>query len=181
MRFIWFTSQYYANNPLSTQIKYLYESGIIQDIKAAKYMIKPTCIDSNGVERAATTLKVNLNLEKPEFESPEICLNVRMLSQIGNTTELAALLLHEHARHYGLEDTEPETGIHPLSEFYVKSLEHTEHMYFNTVKFDNFAYYYGADRYRQILTTKRSTYLNLKIEKLNGDCSHFLLNIRHLL
>jgi hypothetical protein len=170
LHFIWFVSKYDVNTPLTNQIKYLNNSGIFKDIIAAKYVIRPTCIDSDGIERAATTQKVNLNLEKPDFETPEICLNVRMLYQISNTAELAALILHEHARHYGLEDTILDTGIHPLSEFYVNNIDQILKYYpGRSVSFFNNFILIDTSTF---LKTPTSTRLNLTIEKLDGDCKY---------
>jgi hypothetical protein len=98
---------------IPNQIRDLINKGIIDDIKNAQYEFKQKCVDSENIERMASTLKVDLSFQKDPVR-PTICLNLRKLAeQNADPSELSGLLFHEHARHFGYEDTD-EDGFHPL-------------------------------------------------------------------
>ena len=100
----------------------LVDRGILEDFKEAPYVLKPSCVDELGIERSATTLKVDLSGEASP-ERPEICINIRRLAQEkASRASVVGLLVHEHARHFGEEDTN-EFGIHPLAEFITAKYE----------------------------------------------------------
>ena len=107
-----FTSQ----GKTSSQISDLIARGILEDFKHAPYVLRTACFDENGIERSASTSKVDLSNQSTPVR-PEICINVRKLAlEKANRANIIGLLAHEHSRHFGEEDTD-ELGLHPLAEF----------------------------------------------------------------
>ena len=63
----------------------------------------------------ASTLTMNIDLEGGP--RPAICIDLRRLAEDGTQTEsLVGLLMHEHARHFGQDDT-VNTVYHPIADF----------------------------------------------------------------
>lgn len=103
----------------SGQVRAMYDAGLLADIAQAPYELKPMCVDEQGIEKDASTLKVDLGRE-PNQPRPAICINMPKLARQGvMLKQLVALLLHEHARHFGLEDTN-SFGAHPIAAFVIK-------------------------------------------------------------
>jgi hypothetical protein len=99
-----------------TQLQTLVSKGLIEDIQKAEYQKSKKCVDESGVEKSASTLKVNL-IANPDQPHPAVCINMPKLAA-DNTSyeELVGLLFHEHARHFGIEDTDDD-GYQPFSDF----------------------------------------------------------------
>jgi hypothetical protein len=105
-----------AKGSLSATIKDLDHRGLREDISASKYELQAKCVDESGKERSASTLKTNVGND-PNAVHPPICINVRKLAlENAQSNELAGLLFHEHARHFGIDDT-GEFEIHPIAQF----------------------------------------------------------------
>lgn len=98
---------------IATQLQEMVRVGLIQDIENTIYRLSDGCY-SDGVLKSATTRKVNLATQ-PKIESPEICINVTQLATLGTREgEVIGLLMHEHSRHFGFEDTN-ELGVHQFA------------------------------------------------------------------
>jgi hypothetical protein len=95
-------------------IRRLLDSGFEEDIKHGQYDLKRACYEGK-VEKSASTDKVDRTRDK-SIPIPAICLNAHKLAlESAQEEDLVGLLAHEHARHFGLEDTD-ELGMHPLAE-----------------------------------------------------------------
>lgn len=116
-----------AQGKISAQMKELVSVGILEDIAitGAPYEFNTKC-DENGVERSASTTKVNL-VENPNQPRPVICINLRKLA-IENATEpeVVGVLAHEHVRHYGVEDAD-KFGYNPIGDFVAEKYDHLTH------------------------------------------------------
>ena len=97
-------------NALAQDIRKMVQDGLLENIEATVYRPSAKC-ELKGIEKSATTEKINL-FQNPKVALPEICLNIpKLISESASKAELVGLLLHEHSRHYGHEDTD-ELGIH---------------------------------------------------------------------
>lgn len=94
----------------------LVAKGLLNDIQQTEYQKLKKCVDDTGTEKSASTLKVDLSTN-PEQAHPAVCINLPKLAA-DNTSyaELVGLLFHEHARHFGIEDTD-DSGYQPFSDF----------------------------------------------------------------
>lgn len=100
-------------NEAGLQIISMAENGLIEDIQKSRYVLKKYC-EEDGVEKSASTQKINLALD-PSQEHPDICINVmKLATESAQLKEIMGALMHEHARHFGLEDTD-ELGMHPTA------------------------------------------------------------------
>lgn len=100
-------------NALLNQLNKMLQAGLIRNIESTIYRPSSHC-EVDGVVKSASTGKINL-YQNPNLTLPEICLNIPKLTYESPTEgELLGLLLHEHSRHYGYEDTD-EIGVHPFA------------------------------------------------------------------
>ena len=101
---------------LHAQIKDILKKGLIEDIEKSEINLSSDCRDEFNIERSASTLKVNIS-NQANVGHPDICVNTRKLAaENASFAEILGLLLHEHARHFGLEDT-TDGDFHPLADF----------------------------------------------------------------
>lgn len=120
----------------AAQILEMARHGLIEDIQDSFYDLKDRCEvqepkktadgrimrAKNGqilyrtVEKSASTEKIDLRrLKGKDRRHPSICINLPMLAREEATKkEVAGLLLHEHGRHFGFEDTDA-VGRHPMA------------------------------------------------------------------
>lgn len=98
------------------QIISLIDRGLREDVSLSLYQLEAKCIDKKNEERSASTQKTTVDKD-PKRYHPPICINLRRLAiENAKLHEVIGLLFHEHARHFGLEDTD-SFGIHPIAEF----------------------------------------------------------------
>ncbi len=109
-----------------SQIQTLVKNGLTQDFLKAKYELHPACFDDRGIERSASTTRLDLSFagQSERNESPAICINIRKLAEENASYEdVLGLLFHEHARHFGLEDIDETGAIYPIAEFVANNFE----------------------------------------------------------
>jgi hypothetical protein len=114
-----FTSllKFRPTGPAADQIREMVARGLFEDIELTRYEPKRACYNEAGEERFASTVKGWR--DRPSQHWP-ICLNLRFLAiKEVKVASLAGLLAHEHARHFGFEDTD-DFGIQAISEFVSK-------------------------------------------------------------
>jgi hypothetical protein len=112
-----------AQGKSTALIKDLISKGLLEDIQAASYEFKSKCMDEDGAEHAASTLKTDLSLN-PNQPHPAICINIKKLAlEHATREEVIGLLFHEHSRHFGQEDTD-EAGFHPIADFITERCAH---------------------------------------------------------
>jgi hypothetical protein len=105
-----------APGEISAQIVDLFQKGITEDFANAKYTLQAYCADEKGIERSASTLKVDLS-KNPNQPRPDICVNMRRMSiENPDYPSIVGLLFHEHARHYGIEDVD-SLDLNPIADF----------------------------------------------------------------
>lgn len=96
--------------PAMKDVATMIAGGLEKDIMESRYVLSSYCsvVDERTgkeIEKAASTQKINL-IENPDQASPDICINVQELAANNSSEdEIKGLLFHEHARHFGLEDT----------------------------------------------------------------------------
>jgi len=116
-----FINAFSSTGQISTEVKDLISKGLIDDIKLGQYDLKSICLDENGVERSASTPKVDL-YTNPNQPRPHICINERKLAaENASRDEVVALMFHEHARHFGLDDTVND-DFYPIAAMILKGL-----------------------------------------------------------
>ncbi len=91
--------------------------GFLADLKTVKFIASKKCVDSDGVERAAST-----TMNRP---GADICFNPeRIVDEFGpyiQDSDLVGLVMHEFAHHYGYEDTDHFFAAHVAMEYQKKS------------------------------------------------------------
>ncbi len=96
------------DNEVKSILQKMVEFNVSNDIKQSKYkfaneMSQVKCLDSDNIERGATS-------EKNEL-SGDICFDPELLFKQGATrSSLIGLAVHEHAHHYGFKDEENIIG-----------------------------------------------------------------------
>lgn len=97
-------------------VQQLESSDFFGDVDRAPYRLEPRCLDADGIERSATTERVDRK-QNPEITPPPICINVRKLAAENATwAEIIGTLVHEHLRHFGESDVDPLEA-HPSAVF----------------------------------------------------------------
>lgn len=77
----------------------LLDRDLAGDVRSSPYIIRDSCVDGQGRQKAATS---NLN-----EMGGEICFNPRFLArQNASNSEIVALAFHEHAHHFGYADSD---------------------------------------------------------------------------
>jgi hypothetical protein len=89
--------------------------GLKEDILNTRYDLLDTCV-VDGAEKSAATQVTDVDV--PGTPRPPICINLaKLAAEKASAQDIAGLLMHEHARHFGQEDT--EYGIyHPIGAFF---------------------------------------------------------------
>lgn len=112
-------SKYPAGGSVHGTLLDLLSKGLIEDIDSSKYVLSDHCYE----EAPDTGAKTETDASTIRGErNADICINaVRIAERVTDSSaldgEIAGLLMHEHARHFGLEDKKGRLGMQPVSIF----------------------------------------------------------------
>jgi hypothetical protein len=113
-------AKYPARAEAAELLQDLLSKGLLEDIDRSKYVFSKKCLEGEE-EKDASTLR--------GVRNADICINIPSLGRIGAKKEqVAGLLMHEHVRHFGVEDTN-DTGIHPVAVFLSDHFDYLETTY----------------------------------------------------
>lgn len=152
----------------------LISRGVLEDIKRTTYSLQIVCYDENGIERSASTKKVDISNDLHGI-SPDICVNVRKLAMEKATYQsIVGLLVHEHSRHFGEDDTD-EFGLHPLADYVTEKYSSLVNIHISkAVALDGFVLPVQVTeenlRIIKVLSTQRDVKVDLVVDDITGWC-----------
>lgn len=186
---------------VGTLLQTLIDQGLLQDVDEAKYVLSDYCHE-NGIEKSSHTLLIDRRKDK-NLPAPDICINIRKLAaEDAKENEIVGLLIHEHIRHLGQEDTnrlkihpslvaiaknyallDPDFGeIHYLSKGVVAKIskESTKHVHVKVISHDISKADYSVEGIRKNCTDVRYSQLlfftdsnySKYLVKLNGSLEY---------
>jgi hypothetical protein len=117
--FAYVISQYQGQGKTSTLLQDLISKGLLEDIEKSQYVFSKKCTeDDDNEEKDASTHRGERNAS--------ICINVPKLAlENASKNEIIGLMMHEHVRHFGIEDT-TEAGVHPVAVFVTDRIDYLD-------------------------------------------------------
>lgn len=109
-------------DPSGKVVLMMAKNGLREDVDKSVYKIgTDKCYDQRtGLETSASTTITDVR-KNPNFH-PDVCINIlKLAEEDAQPNEIAAMLFHEHARHFGFEDTD-RFGRHPIARYVQKNL-----------------------------------------------------------
>lgn len=108
-------SKYQSEGESSALLQDVVAQGLMEDIDQSKYIFSKKCTE-DGDEKDASTLR--------GVRNAPICINIpKLVRDNASKAEIIGLMMHEHVRHFGIEDT-TDADIHPTAVFVTDRIDY---------------------------------------------------------